>query len=140
MSANAEGNRVLTQMSMLDAGIAPVCPRASSNVMFFPLSSSSPSFLENPIDEVRKFLASLSPEEQKKAKRKFRKLWRRAMSETLRDMKCNATTRAWKVMNDRMMGMITDMQGKTRPSSRTMHYRIHAVYRMFFDEVVRTYK
>lgn len=135
MSADSESRRVLVQMEMLEAGIAPVCPKSSMNVMFFPHSLQSMSHIESVIDEVRRFMSSLTPEEQRKAKRKFRKLWRRALSESIRKTKGSNSSRIASSLTRSVTTMVTESNGKRHPDNRAQHHRIHSVYRMFLEKV-----
>ena len=136
MSQSIESKRLLVQMEMLEAGIAPVCPKASRDVMFFPLSASAVSLFDNPVDEARKFLASLPADEQRKAKRKFRKLWRKSVDQSVKRMKGRTAPRAASDLRRRMSTMVTDSNGKRHPDNRAMHFRIHSVYGMFLENVL----
>lgn len=138
MTGFSEGKRLLAQMAMLDKGIAPVCPKASKEVMFFPLSASAISLFENPIDEVRRFLASLPPDEQRKAKRKFRKMWRQALSQSLKSIRGPGSIKITRDIKQKMMSSVTNENGKTHPACKSMHLRIHSVYRMLLEEISKT--
>jgi hypothetical protein len=131
MYGESEGKRTLVQLAMLDSGIAPVCPTASKDVMFFPMSASAVSLFKNPIEDARKYLASLPPEDQKKAKRKFRKLWRRALDREAKSMGGHAA----RSLRKSMTAMQRNQSGSVQPMPRAMHSRIHAVYRMFLQDV-----
>jgi len=138
MSGVSEGKRLLAQMAMLDKGIAPVCPKAAREVMFFPLSASAISLFDNPIDEVRRFLASLPPDEQRKAKRKFRKMWRQTLSRSLKKIKGPGSIKITRDISQKMMSSVTNADGKTQPAPKSMHLRIHAVYQMLLEEISKT--
>lgn len=59
-------SEILMQLAMLDAGIVPFAP-------------SDRVFDENSSKIIDKRIASMTPEQQKGVKRKFRKLWKKAV-------------------------------------------------------------
>ena len=89
-------SKMLVEMKMIEEGIAPFS-----------------SYFYGPDQSGHEALASLSPEEQRKAKRKFRKMWKKAY---------------------RALRIQTNMRG-TKPTTSEACRRRAAVYRMVMSEL-----
>ena len=90
-------SNILVEMKMIDSGIAPYTAIGTGGA---------------PLEDV---IQTLSPEEQRKAKRKFRKMWRRAYKEF----------------------RIQDQRRGQKPTPIELNRRKAVVYRMILSDVKR---
>lgn len=113
----------LVKLAMLDAGIVPVVPG------YYNIPCRAAQGEMNSQARLKAHLAQLTPEARRVACRKFRKAWRRALTEyQVISSSAEGLGRSWGYRRARRLCRPADAPSGWRPGPAVLRARMHEVY------------